>query len=227
MKKQELEEAEKDILAIKESIDRTTDTLVSLGKIFIGWGIAFSVVCISIISLYIFSIPASSVVRDYPAMVVIPLIIAALFAFASYRVISRKTGFKGLIKPVLTIWLVIIAYATGIPVLAYLTQDLKHLIALNGANLDSLLYFMPYSSVVTLLFAFSFGLLCIKLFTNLKFAGLLSLVYSIIALLWITVTHVVSGEFYFIVSIISYCAILPLTFLILGGYLEFYRIRGN
>lgn len=226
MKKQVLENAEKDIIAIKDVIYRTTDVFISISKIFIGWGLFFLILCIIVIPICLFRFKISDFIKDYPVMTVIPLILVALASFASYLIISKTKGFKGLSKPLLAIWLFIITYVTVYPAVGYL-------LALPGyskTDMAIFLYFIPYLDVGTLLLAFAFGLLCIRVFTNLKFVGILAFIYSILAFLSMIFLHFIGlryDELYFTISIILYCAIMPVTFVILGGYLEFYRMRRN
>jgi Apolipoprotein N-acyltransferase len=223
-----LDSAKKDIMAIKDIISGTTDTLVDISRIFIYWGFGFLALCFIMIPFCLYRNIASSLIRSFPGITVIPLILVAIASLITYFLILKTRGFKGLSKPLLIIWLFIIIYVTAIPALAHLSISPSYY---TDNNIDIYFYFSPYCSVDTLLFLFAFGLLCMKLFTNLKFTGVLAVIYTIIGLIYMTLFSWYIGmknnTLYFIVSTISYCSVMSLTFLLLGGYLEFIRVRRN
>ncbi len=233
MEKQILHKAGKDVQIIKDIIERTSHTFVSLGKVFIGWGLVFSVFCMSILVLYL-SRSEALFIRRYPYITILPALLIAAFAIASYIIVSRMKGFQGLTKPLLTVWLVLIAYITLSPLSSYLPYAMRMSIQTKYI-MDKNYFFMPYAmDVGNLLMFFAFGLLCIRLFTHLRFTGVLSAIYTILAFINVLLQQKLllsyideSYDLYYSIFVLSYCIIIPLTFLILGGYLMFCNGRRN
>ncbi len=236
MDKYVIDKAEKDVQAIKAIIDRTTEDFMQLGKIFIGWGLVFLVLFIGVAAAYVFKARLSDIIERYPIITVVPLILAAGAASVSYIVITRMKGLHGLTKPLLAVWLVIVSYVTVFPVLRYISsigrivKDYKGYYINNynifiKSTVDG--FFHSYTDIGALLFAFTFGLLCLRVFTRLKFAGVLAFIYFILitAECAIYITTATDGRFYTTFSIISYSVIVPATFLIIGGYLESRKLR--
>jgi hypothetical protein len=233
-----LEKAGKDVKAIRETIEMTTEGLLQLGKIFIGWGMAFLVLFIGVIAAFALKAELTDIIASYPVIIVIPLVLTAGAASVSYFAIRRK-GLHGLTKPLLAVWLAIIAYVTLSHAFGYLVHLDEILKAYRGVvwrnglgtvytPIDS--FFLPYRNIGGLLFAFAFGLLCMRLFSRLKFAGVLACIYLLLILAHYASSFLFgpeNGQFFSAFSVISYSLIVPVTFLIVGGYLEFSRARRN
>ena len=117
-----LEKAGKDVRAIKEIIERTTEDFIQLGKIFIVWGLAFLVLFMGVLSAYFLKTRLSEVIASFPVITVMPMILAGGAAFISYYIIKRMKGLHGLTKPLLAVWLAIVTYITIIPAFGYITQ---------------------------------------------------------------------------------------------------------
>lgn len=229
-----LKRAAIDIKLIKDAINKTTDSFILLGKVFIGWGLTFTIASISIILLHLFRLKINETIKNYPLLGLLPFLIIAAIALAVYLIKSKSKALKGLSKSVLMIWLAIIAFIVMQQVFEYLS-----FLFVYGVNTeyDALsVSLSSFTNTSTLLLTFAFGILCIRLFTNLKFAGWMSFIYALLALINIIFRDMHIGyiiqkkiappmEIYSMFDLILYCVILQLTFLILGGYLEFKRIR--
>lgn len=223
-------------------MERTTEDFMQLGKIFIGWGLTFLILFIGVMAAYASKADLSGIITSFPFITVIPLILAAVAASISYCVINSMKGLYGLTKPLLAVWLAIIAYATLSPALGYMISIgsiLKNYHGNNvhiGLELPAETFFLSYMDIGTLLFAFAFGLLCLRIFTRLKFAGVLAFIYFILVIANCAVLSIIHSSndvrflntfsaIYNTFSVISYSVIISATFLIAGGYLEVCRAR--
>lgn len=240
-----LDKAGKDVKAIKDMMARTTEDFLQLGKIFVGWGLAFLVLFLGVMAAYAFRGELSETIVSFPTVTVIPLILTAAAASVSYYIIKKMRGLGGLTKPLLAVWLAIITYVTVFPALEYIVtmdrtvKDYRGYYTHNynvfvRSTLDS--FFHSYMDIGSLLFMFIFGLLCLRLFTRLKFTGVLAFIYTLLFVARDVVLVLInrsddirSVDAFFAVyntsSIICYSVIVPATFLIIGGYLEFCRVR--
>ncbi|WP_053955922.1 hypothetical protein [Inediibacterium massiliense] len=220
MNKELLEKASNDIQLIKQIITSTSNSLVSFSRIIFLWGILYFAAGIiwGHMPISIFGIPFMGYY-----LVLVPLLI---FAFIIYHRISRTAPLEGLSKQLITIWTCLIVFEVSIFPLA---EMLKTYFGMR--------YYINHTMVIIFLIH-TFGLLCTCVLTRFKFPGFLALIY-IFAVLYFYLPTPFNPIYNNLESnlldlskrnyIIIYWATLfnHATFLILGGYLELKRIRGN
>lgn len=222
MEEQILEKALDDVQLIKSVISRATDSIYSLGKVFMWWGGAF--LFISIISLLsYFNWPnLANILREYNLLAMIPKILVGITTLVIYFVSAKKTRPSGLNRQFLIIWLTIICYVTLWTVLNRLIFYKATTIIMDD-KFTILGMFTGYP-----IFPFAIGMLSIQVLTHLKFPGWLTVVYLIFYLIEniISILTKYTYNFKLFLSIIN-CISIPLIFTLLGVYLEYKRAKSN
>lgn len=206
MDKNTLEKATEDLNFIKEVIDQTSNSLISFSRIFIGWGLLLS---ISVIFTIMGHFSPNPVFESICFQLVSSIIIFAV-GLIIYIVVSRRYSLKGLSRQLMTLWLYIIAF------------DL--LIAIISTALSTTLQAPYYDTFPIFLVSFALGFICTSIFTRRKLPGILALIYVLLALYFMQMPALLSYSVSFKMDYLS-AFLLPLGFLILGGYLELIRIR--
>lgn len=204
-----LSEAIDDIILIKQVIGKTVESLLSLGKIFLWWGLLFllhslykGVFILNNYEVY------SEFVKKYPLLIqmIYPLfLIAGIFI---YVIISRKLPVFGLSKKIMHIWLFIIGFNLIVPTLV-----MSHDIPINIMTM----YEIKTPLLIT---TFSIGLYFTYILSNIKFIK------------WMGIIYVLAGFFAFLPGKIpnNFSLIVwPLTFITLGLYFSYRKklARGN
>lgn len=100
------------------------------------------------------------------------------------------------------------------------------LVAIVPTVLSGTLQAPHYDVFPLLLVSFAFGFICTSIFTRLKLPSILAILYVLLAIFFMQMPALLP---YSISMKTDYLSgfLLPLGFLILGGYLEFIRIRRN
>lgn len=200
------EKAMEDLNLIKEVIDRTSNSLISFSRIFIGWGL---LLCIAVIFTIIGHYSTSSVFESAVFQLILGILILVIGVMI-YIFIARKYSLMGLSRQLMMMWLSVIVF------------DL--LIAIVPAVLSDTLQAPYYDTLPLFLMSFAFGFICTSIFTRLKLPGILAFLYVLLAIYFMQMPALLPYSISFKMDYISAFSV-PLGFLILGGYLEIIRTR--
>lgn len=200
------EKAAEDLNLIKEIIDRTSISLSSFSRIFTGWGL---LLCIAVISVIIGHYSPSSLFESTAFQLVMGMVILGI-GVAIYIVVARKHPLMGLSKQLMMLWLSVIGFdllLAVIPVILSATWHLPH-----------------YDALPLFLMSFACGFICTSIFSRLKFPGMLALLYALLAIFYMQIPALLPYSVSIKTDYLS-VFLIPLGFMVLGGYLELIRIR--
>lgn len=206
MEKKVLKKAFDDIDFIKTVLDKTSISLVSFSKIFLWWGILFSVVSIFNLILNFNFEFFSKLFTKYSILNYIPFLLTLLLSIFIYYKISKYTPLKGLGQKLMTMWIMLIVFNV-----LYTSSP-----AILPSFYSSAINLIHSTSQPILLFTFGFGLFISYIFTDFSFLKWLALVYIILGFMCILFMGC---------PIIIRLLIWPVTFLCIGGYLELQKVR--
>ena len=199
--------AVEDARLIRKVMDRSSESAVALNNAFMRWGISILIVgVITYISCIIWP-SILDVMSDKPILVLIPKVLVALVVTAIFLSEKKKISGEGLNNQFLILWLAIFGYNILVPVVGILSS------ILGGLQSDIAGQFTPQYAWAS----FAVGMLCMRIFAHLKFAGWL--VWFYLALF--AVNLYLAG---YIVVWIGF--ILPFSLLVFGIYLKL-KIRNK
>ena len=203
-----LEKAAEDLSVIKEVIDRTSTSLISFSRIFIGWGV---LLCIDVIFTIIGNYSPNPIFDSMMFQIILDIIVLAV-GLMIYLAIIRKYPLMGLSRQLMLLWLAVIVFDV--------------LIAIVPAVLSDTLQAPSYDIFPLFLMSFAFGFVCTSVFTHLKLPGILAFLYALLAIFYMQMPAILPYSVSLKTDWLS-PFLCPVGFLILGGYLELVRIRRN
>ncbi|HWP98768.1 MAG TPA: hypothetical protein VN426_18145 [Syntrophomonadaceae bacterium] len=210
-----LHEAVENISLIKSVIERTSKYFAAFSKIFIYWGMLFTLY--SAISLLIYfnreqMIDLSlrySLFDSYT----LPLGLIALLAILVYRSVAKKIPLVGLERHLMKLWMLILVMNVIQPSIISKTIIVDP--AITCIHLDT-------GSVM--LFSFAIALIITSLFTGYKQLSNMGIIYIIISVLYAFFYSLIDGT---VVQLFLSLIALPFTFLYTGFFLKSQQVRGN
>jgi hypothetical protein len=207
-----------DIQYIKEIIEKTSSSMVTLGNLFMKLGILFLGVC----TFFIIGsrIPVPGVDGNQFAnggilqilclilslsMLIVPMVI--------FKKLIKSHPLKGVSKQIMIYWIFTISFI----IICFITLIFsKSILAIfNPFHISSTDSFIPYLFSFCL-FVFAFGLFVIHIFTGFKFPLMLGFIYMF------------SGLYFIVIQLpwnALYIFLTPITFLILGIYFKFLQLK--
>ncbi|HEY5584688.1 MAG TPA: hypothetical protein VIK78_09385 [Ruminiclostridium sp.] len=208
MDKQTLEQAAEDISMIKQVIERTSNSFITFGQIFICWGVLLIISnLIGFIAYYNFYSISTS-----PFLILISQVLFFSIGVVIYFRNSRKIPLIGLSRQLMTLWLCIIAFSI--------------LIMCISSILVSVFNAPFYDYYASIQMTFAFGFICTSIFTRLKLPAFLALFYVIVTIVFMQFASFLPYSISLKIPILS-ALLLPIGLLSMGSYLEFIRIRRN
>lgn len=209
-----------DINLIKNVLNSTYLSLMSLQKIFVLIGISSLIVALDWLGMYI-PVPMLSPgeLLNWQTIFMVILSVIALLVFVATPLICinkiKKVKLNGLSKQLVVLWLFIIAINTT----SYISLLIKqHSIDSSGSS--TLANLIGIVATPIQLITFSIGLICLGMFAKLKFPIFLSIIYLISADIFL-MFYVSNTLFSEVISVV----ITPVTLLSLGIYLRFIEKR--
>ena len=217
MNKETTQKAIEDVKYIKEVIEKTSSSMLSLSNLFLKCGILF--LGISIIKILGSQIPIpglGSKVGIYGILLqvfgFISLLLIIIIPVLIFKRLVKTNPLKGVSKQIMVFWIYIIIFQ----VICFLTLSLSDSI-LGIFNLFHVRAIDIFPSLAPIeLFTFAFGLFCINIFTGLKFPLIFGTLYTLIGL-YLMVLQMPPNIFNILV--------IPITFLIIGIYLKLLQAR--
>lgn len=214
MEHDKISKAAEDIILIRKIMERTGRSMKSFGKVFIGWGILFSICSIAGLILNINAQKTMQFFNTFPVLsYIIPLPLTALLAIIFYFVASRKTPLNSLEKKIMILWVylivlnVIVSYIPNtITVPDYASQD-------PNMHLSVTARYITMTSSASI-FIIALGLYILSLFTCFRQPAKIAAVYFFIGFACLFVSPLDS-----IVKLL----IWPFSFLYIGIYLNVYE----
>lgn len=203
---QMLEKAVEDVMLIKNVMDRSTESIYLMYRMFIWWGATFTAIGAVCNLLIIFLPGLSNAIYQTPVWAFVPHIAIGIAMFVIFFTFRKGAQDEGLNKQFMVLWLAVLSYSVitallNVLWLCYFDKDI-----LMHTNLYS--YFIPGFSVLGITLA----MFCMYLLCHVKAVVLLALVNLIIRLVF----SFLPAEYTFrIIGGISY-VVTPLTLLSVG-----------
>lgn len=211
------QKAIEDVKYIKEIIDKTSSSMLTLSSLFLKCGILFLGVCIVLILGSRIPVPSGSVRNIYgmllqiisfislPIIVIVPILI--------FKKLVKINPLKGVSKQIMIFWTFIIMFI----LICFLTISLSRIILtfFNPFHVSAADNIIPYLFSIHL-FLFAFGLFCIYIFTSFKFPLILGSVYTFIGL-YLMILQLPWNIFDIL--------LMPITFLAIGIYFKLLQVK--
>jgi len=219
MENQAKQKAIEDVNYIKEIIEKTSSSMLTLSSLFLKCGMLFLVV--SLVSILGSRIPVPYYetggvgvlgtmlqvlsVFSLPAIIIFPILI--------FKKLVKNNPLKGVSKQIMLFWTFIISFI----LICFITLGLSKILLLlfNPFHVSTTDNHISYLLPIYL-FMFAFGLLSINVFSKLRFPLFLGILYSCLGL-YLLVLQVPWNVFNIL--------LIPITFLIIGTYLKLLQVR--
>ncbi|MFA5537040.1 MAG: hypothetical protein WDA53_07715 [Bacillota bacterium] len=216
MNEQALHEAVENISLIKSVISRTNKSFVAFSKIFIYWGLLFTVVgIINLVQMANYEKLFDSVL-NWPLLNYVYLAAVALIAATIYWSISKKTPLISLEKHLIKIWMLVLIMNV-IPTRVVLTST-----ALDTSMTNIVVTTNNFS---TMFFSLAIALIATALFADYKQLLNLGLIYIAISVIYAFLRFpLFEGATLFQVL---FALSLPFTFFYTGFFLRSRQGRGD
>lgn len=210
-----INEAVDNISLIKNVIEKTKESFIAFSRIFIYWGVLFIVN--SIISLFMLlnNDIMIEVVKQYPVLNYIPIIITVLVAGIIYWQISKKIPLAGLEKHLMKVWILILIMSAIPAKFSFSTEAVEKVMKVITIHI---------SSFSTNFFSLAIALIVTSMFTGYKQLKYLAAIYIGISVLYGFFNIPILTDT--VVQVLYYIA-LPFTFLYTGFFLKLQQARGN
>ncbi|KUO78196.1 MAG: hypothetical protein APF81_26435 [Desulfosporosinus sp. BRH_c37] len=197
MDNQSLNDAIEDIKLIKQVIDKSTDSFLSLGQIFLSWGVLFLFNTLYV-KLFIFESYAKSVLilGIFPYLPGMKFVIFIIIGILIFMFFSHKKHLSGKSKQIMRLWVFVITFNLIVP----------KVLALHDEQLNMLMFEIK---TPILLLTFSLALFFTDILSGINFTK------------WMGIIYILTAFFAFLPGKISpYFDLIvwPMTFIILGIY---------
>jgi hypothetical protein len=205
-----LEKAVEDVRLIKNVIDRSTDSLNRMHKVFIGWGAAFFIIGAACNLLCLLWPGLLDALVNAPFLTIVPKLLMALSSVVIFLVFWRDMQDEGLNRQFMILWLVIFLYSELMPSIVYMLAWPEGVGALMHATMYA--YFVPGISMLMI----ALGMFCIGVFTRVKPFSLIALVCLLLSFVPSLLPRLFADT---IAAALLYSLVTPLVLLAAGALL--------
>lgn len=197
-----LEKAVEDVQLIRNVMDRSTDSLNLLYRLFLWWGIAFAAIEAASGLLCLLWPGLSGVILEAPFLTFIPHLAVVLSASLIFFKFRRDTLDEGLNRQFAALWLIILSFSV-------IGDSFSVLYAWSTKILQPNPYFIPVISSSGIVL----GMFCMYVFTRVKPFGWLALVNLLLILVFCFMLSRFAER---IAGMLIYSLFSPLTLLAVG-----------
>lgn len=183
MNENSINEAVESITLIKEVISRTNKSFVGFSKLFIGWGVLFSISAIGNLIIAMNPQKVSEFLFKNPFVgntlsIVLNIFLSVgvfLIAVLMYNIISKKKPLIGLEKHLAKLWLLLIFSCTLLPKITISSEG-----AMTGSTFSQA---VSINNISAILFSLAIGLIITSLLTDFKQLSYIGYIFISLSLL--------------------------------------------
>ena len=207
---QMLEKAVEDVQLIRNVMDRSTDSLYLMYRVFIWWGAAFAAVGVICNLLSLFGLSFFDALVKAPLMAVVPQLAVGISAVVIFFMFRKGMQDKGLNRQFMVLWLAIFLYDEIMSSAIFLMDWSELRLTLPRANMYG--YFVPGIGLITI----ALGMFCMCVFTRVKPLGWLALTSLLLSL----APNLIPGTYVVVNAAVLDSLVSPLTLLAVGIFLR-------
>ncbi len=219
MQENVLRQAVEDISVIKAVIDRTGKSFVAFSKIFIFWGMLFSLSSVYSLIMVSSNYSLFSNISKYPiANFLFPVGLIALIAVLIYWNVTKKVPLVGLEKQLMMVWLLFLILNIIPPNVSIISPE-------TSLEMQSIIVYSNTAPIM--IFSLAIALITTSLFTGYKQLGYMGAIYIGISIVLSFVNIPMDQSIKSVLMQIPHFFALPFTFLYTGFFLKARQVRSE